>query len=300
MPRFGSCCLAFLLALAGCSSTLLETRVTVPDLPLTDDDEAALGLQIDRELKDRNVKRVRDERVLDYTDDLFERITGRDRRDTTSPWHLHLIDDPNRIDSFSTAGGHVYVHSGLLRAAQDEAEVVAAIAHELGHAAAKHELRYMVQTFGAATMTRLARNDPAALADVAQRYVESGGRATHTAEEENAADAYAMKLASTAGYAPRSIETFFEGLQRRQQDAAWLARHPVSGSRNANVNMVLSRDHLKGTARNPERLQAIKRILEPGVPVSAASSADARYELLKFFGVESVDDELPDIERVMR
>lgn len=300
MPRFGSCCLVFLLALAGCTSTLLETRVTVPDLPLTDDDEAALGLQIDRELKDRDVKLVTDERVLEYTHDLFERITGRDRRDTTSPFHLHVIDDPNRIDSFSTPGGHVYVHSGLLRAAQDEAEVVAAIGHELGHAAAKHELRHLVQTFGAATMTRVAHDDAAALAEVARRYVESGGRATHTAEEETSADAYAMKLAAGAGYAPRSIETFFEGLQRRQRDAAWLARHPVSGSRTANVNRVLSRDKLQGTTRNPERLQAIKRVLEPGAPVSAASSADARYELLKFFGVEAVDDELPDIERVMR
>lgn len=298
MFRFGlSCCLA--LALAGCSSTLLETRVQVPDLPITDEDEAALGLQIDRELKQRNVRLVQDEQVLQYTDDLFGRLIGQDPRDTNARYHLHVIDDPNRIDTFSTAGGHIYMHSGLLRAAADEAEVVAAIGHELGHSNAKHELRYMVQTYGAGTMTRLARNDPAALADIASRYVEQGGRATHNAEEENAADSYAMKLAAGAGYTPRAIETFFEGLEARQKDCAWLQRHPVTGARNANVNLVIAREHLQGQARNPERLSPIKRRLEPGIPVSSASSADARFELMRFFGISEVEDALPDIERTL-
>lgn len=285
---------ALVLALAGCSSTLLETRVNVPELSLTDEDEAALGLQIDRELRRGGLATVRDEKVLGYANGLFKRVTGIDTREAGAPWHLHLIADASKVDTFSTPGGHVYVYSGLLRYAADEAEVVAAIGHEVGHAAAKHVLRHMVQTYGAPTMTRLAANDPAALAEISQSFVQKRGGSGYTIEEENSADAYAMKLSAAASYDPRAIESFFERMASRQSDGAWVQRHPVVGSRNANVNLILAREHLYGDGRFPERLQVIKRHMEADMPVSSVSP----YELGRFFGsVSQSEADLPDIDR---
>jgi len=44
-------------------------------------------------------------------------------------------------NAFTLPGGHVFVNSGLIRVAETEAELAGAMAHEIGHVAARHITR---------------------------------------------------------------------------------------------------------------------------------------------------------------
>jgi predicted Zn-dependent protease len=45
------------------------------------------------------------------------------------------------VNAFTLPGGHIFVNSGLIRVAETEAELAAAMAHEIGHVAARHITR---------------------------------------------------------------------------------------------------------------------------------------------------------------
>jgi predicted Zn-dependent protease len=47
----------------------------------------------------------------------------------------------SEINAFTLPGGYVYVNSSILTMADDEAEFASVIAHEIGHAAARHATR---------------------------------------------------------------------------------------------------------------------------------------------------------------
>jgi predicted Zn-dependent protease len=51
------------------------------------------------------------------------------------------IIDSDSVNAFTLPGGHVFVNSGLIRVAESEAELAGAMAHEIGHVAARHITR---------------------------------------------------------------------------------------------------------------------------------------------------------------
>lgn len=53
-----------------------------------------------------------------------------------------MVND-RRVNAFTIPGGHIYANTGLLCAADSEAEVAGVIGHELEHAARRHPVRQM-------------------------------------------------------------------------------------------------------------------------------------------------------------
>ena len=49
--------------------------------------------------------------------------------------------DEGSINAFTTGGGYVYVHRGLLAYLNSEAELAAVLGHELAHVTARHPAR---------------------------------------------------------------------------------------------------------------------------------------------------------------
>jgi predicted Zn-dependent protease len=55
------------------------------------------------------------------------------------PWRFAVIDNPN-VNAFATPGGFVFITSGLLDRMNSEAELAAALAHEIAHVERMHHL----------------------------------------------------------------------------------------------------------------------------------------------------------------
>jgi metalloendopeptidase OMA1, mitochondrial len=126
-------------------------------------------------------------------------------------WHFELVDDPQpRVVVFP--GGNVAVTEGMIAACDNEAEFAAALAHELGHMLAGHEM-------------------PAPMPDSFQapdrvRHDESTNpQARHDPQDELEADSIAMSLLARAGYEPQALISFWLYPDANRERAAFTAAH---------------------------------------------------------------------------
>ena len=53
------------------------------------------------------------------------------------PWEFHCVNDKS-INAFALPGGYVFVNRGAIEAADNEAQLAGAMAHELSHVALRH------------------------------------------------------------------------------------------------------------------------------------------------------------------
>jgi len=99
--------------------------------------EIALGQQLALEVE-KQAKMVDDAIVGEYINRLGQNLVRNS--DAKMPVAFKVIDDDS-VNAFTLPGGHIFVNSGLIRVAETEAELAGAMAHEIGHVAARHITR---------------------------------------------------------------------------------------------------------------------------------------------------------------
>ena len=172
-----------------------------------------------------------------------------------------LINDPS-INAFVAGGQVVYVHSGLINAAETANEVQGVLAHELGHITAGHVVRFNERVQGAQSLTLLSLIAGVAAA-LAGAPPEAGmglfglGVQAGTANflsfnrnQEAATDQAGARYLSGAGISGRGMIKFFERLRNfeirrgysQRDDAAYGRTHPLSGDRVATLREQLQED----------------------------------------------------------
>ncbi len=99
--------------------------------------EIAMG----RSLADQIMKTaviVKDPVVNEYINRMAQNLVRNS--DAKVAFTVHVIKDPS-INAFALPGGFFFVNTGLILQAKEEDEVAAAMAHEIGHVAARHATR---------------------------------------------------------------------------------------------------------------------------------------------------------------
>ncbi|WP_255547954.1 M48 family metalloprotease [Erythrobacter ani] len=160
-----------------------------------------------------------------------------------------LINDPS-INAFVAGGQVVYVHAGLLNAAETANEVQGVIAHELGHITAGHVVRFGERTSSAQGITLLSlllgvgaalagAGDAAIGAVLAGQQAALGSFLAFNRNQEAATDLAGARYLSGAGISGRGSLTFFERLRNLEirrgfsqaDEAAYGRTHPLAGDR---------------------------------------------------------------------
>jgi predicted Zn-dependent protease len=152
------------------------------------------------------------------------------------------------INAFVAGGQIVYVHSGLISAADSANEVQGVIAHELGHITGGHVIRIQegVKTatgimllsmlLGAAAMAAGAGEAGAGIMAAGQQ-AAIGKFLAFSRAQEASADAAGAQFLSKAGISGRGSLGFFKKLQNQEfryaipQDNAYARTHPLNGER---------------------------------------------------------------------
>ena len=98
---------------------------------------------------DSSVKLVQDPAVVEYVNRVGQNVVRNS--DSKVPFTIKVID-ACEVNAFALPGGFLYVHSGLLLVADEEAELAGVMAHEIAHVAARHATRQMTR----ATFANLA------------------------------------------------------------------------------------------------------------------------------------------------
>lgn len=160
-----------------------------------------------------------------------------------------LINDPS-INAFVAGGQVVYVHAGLINAAETANEVQGVIAHELGHITAGHVTRFNERTSSAQgiTILSLLLGVGAALAGageaglgaiLAGQQAAQGSFLAFNRNQEAATDLAGARYLSGAGISGRGSLSFFERLRNLEirrgfsqaDEAAYGRTHPLAGDR---------------------------------------------------------------------
>jgi predicted Zn-dependent protease len=101
------------------------------------DREIALGKQLAQEIE-REAKFVEAPIPAEYVNRLAQNLARNS--DVKIPVAAKLIDS-GEVNAFALPGGFLFVNSGLVLKADTEAELAAAMAHEIAHVAARHGTR---------------------------------------------------------------------------------------------------------------------------------------------------------------
>ncbi len=98
---------------------------------ISEQKEMAIGKQYADQI-DRSAKLIKDPVVDEYINRLGQNLARSS--DAKIPISVKVIDDPT-INAMTLPGGFIYVDSGTILAADNEAELAGVLAHEIGHVA---------------------------------------------------------------------------------------------------------------------------------------------------------------------
>src|ERR1700724_3790927 len=103
--------------------------------------EIALGKGLAQEVE-RSSKLIDDPVVTEYVNRVGQNLVRNS--DARVPFTIKVIDS-DEVNAFALPGGFFYVNSGLILAADEEAEMAGVMAHEIAHVAARHGTRQMTR-----------------------------------------------------------------------------------------------------------------------------------------------------------
>jgi predicted Zn-dependent protease len=165
-----------------------------------------------------------------------------------------MIHDPS-INAFVAGGQIVYIHSGLIAAADSANEVQGVIAHELGHITGGHVLRFeqgikmatsimlLSLLLGAAAMAAGAGEAGAGILAAGQQ-AAMGKFLAFTRTQESSADAAGASFLNKSGITGKGSLSFFKKLQNQEfryaipQEDSYARTHPLTGERIAALEQV--------------------------------------------------------------
>ena len=87
---------------------------------------------------EKSVKFVNDPTINEYVNRIAQNLVKNS--DAKVPFTIKVIDS-DEVNAMALPGGFMYVNSGLILTADDEAEMAGVIAHEISHVAAHHAVR---------------------------------------------------------------------------------------------------------------------------------------------------------------
>lgn len=198
---------------------------------LSDRQEVEIGQQINQQLVSQEFRLNRDPALNGYINQIGQRLASRSDRPNL-PYTFQVVEDES-INAFATMGGFVYVTTGLIRAADNEAQLASVISHEIGHIGGRHAVNQMRETAiqrGIATATGLDRSTAVGIG------VELAVNRPNSRQAEFDADQRGLKSLTNAGYAPSAMVAFMEKLLNRSSGTpAFLSTHPNMGDRIASL-----------------------------------------------------------------
>jgi predicted Zn-dependent protease len=258
------------LASSACTSTTrTEAETAATNVLLPPEDEAKLGQQLEAELA-KQVRFASDPRVTGYVNDIAQRIfQGARTEQPDLSVKVHVIDDPKTVNAFATPGAQLYVYTGLLLAANDEAELAGVLGHETGHIVARHPARQMVNQFGLDTLGSivLGRNAPG-LTRIAASVASQGYLLANSRTDETEADEFGARFASKANYDPHALGQFLQRISAGREPPGvlvFLSDHPTTPNRVTHLEQYIAENRLTGQRGDASKLAAVKQALSSGV-----------------------------------
>lgn len=156
-------------------------------------------------------------------------------------YRITVLDDDEQVNAFALPGGPMYIYTGLLLLAEDEAEVAGVLAHELGHVVKRHSANQLGTQFGVQLLMSITLGEePEQLAQLAANIAGAGAMARFSRDDERQADDVGLRYTAAVGYDPSGLVTLFAKMARLGGGGGstierFLASHPATDERIARI-----------------------------------------------------------------
>jgi beta-barrel assembly-enhancing protease len=201
--------------------------------------EMALGRQMSQQIE-QQAKLLGDKQITEYVDRVGQNLARHS--DSKIPLTVKVIEgeEPNAV---TLPGGYIYVNTGLIRIADTETELAAAMAHEIAHVAARHGTRQATQSqiLQVGTIPLIFLGLPGLCMRGAGSLILPPGLLAVQRGYEAEADLLGLQYLYKSGYDPLGMVDIFEKIlsvdvrKHGKILANLLASHPESGDRLSNV-----------------------------------------------------------------
>ncbi len=207
--------------------------------------EIAVGQDLAKQVE-QSSKLVTDPEITDYVNRIGQSLVRNS--DSRVPFTIKVIDS-GEINAFALPGGFFYVDSGLILAADSEAELAGIMAHEIAHVAARHATKNMTkqQIWNMASIPLMFVGGPAgyAIAELASIAVPLSFL-KFSRDSEREADMLGLQYDYAAGYDPQAFIQFFERLkaqekQKHSKIAKLFSTHPMTADRITAAQLEISK-----------------------------------------------------------
>ncbi len=278
-----------LLAAAQKKKAPQQREVKIQKTSLTKDQELQLGKEAAAEVE-RTMEVVHNAEVEAWLNNIGQRL-ARTPQANAYPYYFQLVNEDS-INAFALPGGPMYVHTGLIKAAESEDQVAGVLAHEMSHIALRHGANQMSKAQTWQTIMGVV-GAAAGVVGGGQcglmcQAVQLGGGLTENAvlmrfsrDHERDADLNGARMMAAAGYNPLALAQFFETLEAQAGAsaqpkglAAFLSSHPAPGNRvqyvQEDVTFYPSREYTASAGSAFPQVQRTVAALPPAKPKPGA------------------------------
>lgn len=210
---------------------------------------------------------VRDQELTAYIQRIGQKLSSQPQADKY-PYSFKVIADKS-INAFALPGGPTFVNTGLIAAADNEAQIAGVMGHEIAHVALRHGTNQASKAnliqLPAMLAGAVLGGGGSMLGQLAQLGIGLGANSVllkYSRDAERQADLLGAQLMAGAGYNPIEMARFFEKLQAQSGGGGpeWFSSHPNPGNRmqaiQEEVRTLPQRNYTNGDAAQLKSMQA--------------------------------------------
>jgi len=238
---------------------------------------------------EKQMQVVKDPDLNNFINGITKRLIAVPAADAQSFQYSFMIVNEKSINAFALPGGPAFVHTGLIAAADNEAQIAGVLAHEISHVALRHGTNQVSKAnlLQLPAMLGGALAGGSMLGQLAQLGIGLGANSVMLKFSRNAerdADLLGARIMSAAGYNPIEMARFFEKLEAeggpRTAFEQFLSDHPNPGNRMKAIEEEMQsfpkREYLSDTHQLPHMKQIISKLPPPPAkPASGKSEVAA-------------------------
>lgn len=165
--------------------------------------------------------------------DGFDRL--RSGLPLTNYYRLEFRDSFIGPNAFALPGGTIVITDDMVIAAESLEEVLAVLAHEIGHVELRHSMRHVLQDSAVALVAATITSDAASLSVAIAGLPALLAQTKYSREFEASADDYAFRLLKQRSYSPAAFASLMERLSKKHEGEerafAYVSTHPVTAER---------------------------------------------------------------------
>lgn len=237
---------------------------------------------------ERRMTVVSNKELTDYVTRVGMRLVRQGQLDDY-PYYFKVVEDDS-INAFALPGGPMYVHTGLIKTVDNEAQLAGVLAHELSHVVLRHGTHQATKSqflqLGAILVTGATSRGGGLSSVLAQLGIGLGAGSyllSFSRGMESEADLLGAYTMAKAGYNPLELARFFEKLEGQGGNqnslvARFLSDHPSPGNRIDAIEEQLPympRGPYNAQAGNLKEAQEIVARLAPAKPTKQRGKAEA-------------------------